>query len=281
MGRELQKRKRRSSRPKVQTHNRSKKLLNPLGNNLIAQNWYVFDAPLQPISSLTPRPINCDGFSLCLKSKAHIYGRLSLANVRPPPICRNKNETMSQNYRRLGLVAKLGKATGGTEAHPHDKKGPRGTDDPLAIKNATSKNGASVVKHVAVERDAEGRIIRVLGGARNPLRDPLNDLDSDSDEEGDGEDDGEEWGGIGDDGGDEAPKVVDLLEREARRPVEKHVRHQSEREREWLQRLVDRHGDDTAAMARDARLNPMQQTKADIARRLKVYRADLKSEQSA
>ena len=192
---------------------------------------------------------------------------------------------MTQNYRRLGLVAKLGKATGGTEARPHDKKRARVADDPLAIKNVTSKNGGSIVKHVAVERDAAGRIVRVLGGGRNPLNDPLNDLDSDEEGGGGVEDDGGEWGGVGDgdgDGdGDEPPKVVHQLEREARRPVEKHIRHQSEREREWLQRLVDKHGDDTAAMARDPKLNLMQQTKADIARRLKVYKADLKSELNA
>jgi len=39
MGRELQKRKARSSRTKVQTHNRRKKILNPAGSNVIAQNW--------------------------------------------------------------------------------------------------------------------------------------------------------------------------------------------------------------------------------------------------
>jgi len=32
---------------------------------------------------------------------------------------------------------------------------------------------------------------------------------------------------------------------------------------------VARHGDDTRAMARDAKLNPMQQTAADIAKRIK------------
>jgi nucleolar protein 16 len=47
------------------------------------------------------------------------------------------------------------------------------------------------------------------------------------------------------------------------------VRRQSEREVEWLRRLAERHGDDTGAMARDIKLNPMQQTAADIKRRLK------------
>ncbi len=46
MGRELQKRKRRSSRAKVTMPNRRKKALNPLGNDIIAKHWYVPpDAP--------------------------------------------------------------------------------------------------------------------------------------------------------------------------------------------------------------------------------------------
>ena len=39
MGRELQKRKRRSSRAKVTMSNKPKKRLNPLGNGIIARNW--------------------------------------------------------------------------------------------------------------------------------------------------------------------------------------------------------------------------------------------------
>jgi len=46
MGRELQKRKRRSSRPTVRTHNYRKKALNPQGSNIVAQEWYANIAPL-------------------------------------------------------------------------------------------------------------------------------------------------------------------------------------------------------------------------------------------
>lgn len=101
----------------------------------------------------------------------------------------------------------------------------------------------------------------------NPLRDPLNDvLDSESDSDGDDGDDGEEWGGID---AAAAPRVVRELEREAAQPTEKLVRHQSEREMEWLGDLVAKHGEDVAAMARDAKLNRMQQTAADIRKRLR------------
>ncbi len=124
-----------------------------------------------------------------------------------------------------------------------------------------------------MERDASGRITRVLRDS-NPLADPLNEFDSDSDseerrkEEAEKQRRYEEWSGFDADNADR-PEVVRALEREANRPVEKTVRRQSTREVEWLGRLVERHGGDVGAMARDRRLNPMQQTAADIGRRLR------------
>jgi nucleolar protein 16 len=130
------------------------------------------------------------------------------------------------------------------------------------------------VQEVKVERDASGRITRVVRDT-NPLNDPLNDLDADSDAEAQQAREQEQqrryeaWSGFQEGEGGERPEVLRALEREANQPTEKTVRHQSGREVEWLQRLVARHGDDTAAMVRDVKLNPMQQTAADIRRRLK------------
>ncbi|KAK4185202.1 ribosome biogenesis protein Nop16 [Podospora australis] len=214
MGRELQKRKARSSRSKVKIVNRRKKALNPLGNSIIAQNW-------------------------------------------------NKKETLSQNYTRFGIVAKLGKTTGGTAPTDKSKIRPEAADS-LAVKSADQ--GLLSVREVKVERDADGKIVRILRDT-NPLNDPLNDLESDSEAE---EKEYEEWGGFKDGRVDTTKsEVLKALEEEASRPEVKQVRHSSEREVEWLQRLVDKYGDNVGAMARDRRLNPMQQTPADITRRLK------------
>ncbi|KAK4453661.1 ribosome biogenesis protein Nop16 [Podospora aff. communis PSN243] len=214
MGRELQKRKRRSSRATVRTHTRSKKVLNPQGNGVIATNW-------------------------------------------------DKKETLSQNYSRFGIVARLGKTAGGVQ-----KKIP-GSGDSAAAKPAPLTNplahkpldrGLLQVREVKVERDASGRIVRVVREA-NPLHDPLNEVEDGSDIE----DDGKEWGGIDAD----APEVLKALEAQMNVSVQARVRHQSEREREWLEDLVKRHGEDVEAMMRDRKLNPMQQTAADIRKRLK------------
>jgi nucleolar protein 16 len=212
MGRELQKKKARSGRQPVRQLNRTKKILNPRGNDAIAKNW-------------------------------------------------NKKETMSQNYRRLGLVARLKAPTGGTEKKLGATTTRAYPNDPFAI--ASIEN--AVVSEARVERDADGKIIRILGTSKpNPLNDPLNDLDNDSDAEGPAE----EWGGIEDDDADATDVVKSLLE-QSRQPDLPKKRHQSSREKEWLDKLVAKHGDNTAAMAKDRTLNPMQQTASDIARRLR------------
>lgn len=174
---------------------------------------------------------------------------------------RNKKETLSQNYRRLGLTAKLGKATGGMEARPSS----RAVQDPLAVSQASSSRAA--IRSVRVERDADGKITRVLHKS-NPLNDPLADLDSDDNDE-EEEEEEEPTANKAENG---ELRVVDLLEQEARAPTESHKRHQSSREREWIEALVARHGvDGVQAMARDMKLNPMQQTAGEIKRKLKVY----------
>ena len=133
----------------------------------------------------------------------------------------------------------------------------------------SAKKETPVVSEARVERDADGRIVKVLGSGgkkrkENPLNDLLNEIE-DREEE-----DEEEWGGI-DDG--EKTDVVRGLEELASRPEVKRPRHVSEREREWLENLVGRHGEDYEAMARDRKLNPMQQTAADIARRIRKSRS--------
>ncbi|KAK7935793.1 nucleolar protein 16 [Apiospora marii] len=236
MGRELQKRKRRSSRPSVrQPSSRPRRIANPLGNDIIAHNW-------------------------------------------------DKELTTAQNFRRLGLVSRLNAPTGGVEPNLRSKKSAgRSTKptDPFAI-TMLGRNDSAVTE-ARVERDENGKIIRIISTNEkktkpNPLNDPLNELETDSEAEEDDEemgDDGETWGGIEEENEDGVrTNVVKALEAEANRPRQKHIRGQSQREREWLQDLIDRHGDNTRAMARDRKLNPMQQTEADLERRIAKFKGE-------
>ncbi len=139
------------------------------------------------------------------------------------------------------------------------------TADSLAI--PTDRNtGKLAPEEVHVEKDPKtGRILRVIrpgpdeGPLYNPLNDPLNEImDADT---------------LVQDL--ETTTIISQLEKEAeeegKRLEKKRPRQQSQGEEEWMQRLVNKHGDDFMAMARDRKLNPMQQTEGDIGRRIKKW----------
>lgn len=138
--------------------------------------------------------------------------------------------------------------------------------DSLAIAPA-SVQVISKLDEVRVERDPNtGRILRLIqpeddNTRPNPLHDPLNDL---SDEEAEVRDPGQS-------------NVIAQLEAQAANEAEieakrKRPRQQSSREEEWIARLVEAHGDDITAMFKDRKLNPMQQSKGDIAKRVKKWK---------
>ncbi len=107
------------------------------------------------------------------------------------------------------------------------------------------KTGAIVsVQHEKSERE-------------NPLHDPLNDF-SDSDDT-----ELVESSGRG---------IVPELEEQAKYSRPKRPRMQSQREKEWIERLVERWGDDWGGMVRDRKLNPQQQSEGDLKRRVGVWR---------
>ncbi|OAP58351.1 hypothetical protein AYL99_07441 [Fonsecaea erecta] len=182
----------------------------------------------------------------------------------------DRKQTLSQNYKRLGLSSRLNAATGGTE-----KKAGKDTlnaehvkRDSLAIAGPLTAN--LTPQEVQVERDPEtGRILKIIrpetGEANdNPLNDPLNDIvDVENDKP----------------RSQAANGIVAELEAQAAEEEEllakrKRPRQQSQREEEWIATLVEKHGDDVKAMARDRKLNPMQQTEGDIARRLRKWKAN-------
>ncbi|KAG8623983.1 hypothetical protein KVT40_008959 [Elsinoe batatas] len=236
MGRERQKFKNRSSVSKVKHKPKSKKKL--LHNPIIAANW-------------------------------------------------NQKETLSQNYKRLGLTSRLNHSTGGTEKLGSTLPDSSDGDEAFTLDRPATKDMLNLnrklpthldISEVKVRRDPEtGAILSVLEESKprsNPLRDPLNDL-SNSDSE--GEEGGSGWQGFVNEHGiidgvtqkqDGTTEVVRALEAEAARPVVKKVRGQSEREKEWVERLVGRYGEDYRAMSRDGRLNPMQQSEGDIRKRV-------------
>ncbi|KAF1821213.1 uncharacterized protein K489DRAFT_322946 [Dissoconium aciculare CBS 342.82] len=234
MGRELQKRKNRSSVSKVKHKPKSKKRL--LAHPVIAANW-------------------------------------------------DKTQTLAQNYKRLGLTARLNKNTGGIEKKVSDIQSVETGDryslrDALNITSSSKRNQKIDLSEAKIERDPEtGKILRVLDGEApkaNPLNDPLNDLDSDS------EDDtgifslqNQHEAVMKKPSSTSKSAVTDTvrqLEEEASRPVTKYKRKQPDGEREFIEALVEKYGDDTGKMARDIKINYMQRSEGDLKKRIKRWR---------
>ncbi|KAI0998499.1 hypothetical protein K3495_g9698 [Podosphaera aphanis] len=217
MGRELQKKKNRSSISKVKIKPKSKKV-NPLANAIVAANW-------------------------------------------------NRHETLTQNYKRLGLTARLNSATGGIEKlKPSLSK--TFCQDKLAISNVIPKTIKP--SEARVERDPHtGKILRVIH--TTPKSNPLNDLIlSDSEDESLGTH-GERVKREKNESNSEN-QIIRQLEEQASACAPKKIRKQSEREQVWIANLVSSYGEDYIKMARDRKLNPMQQTPADIQRRVEKWK---------
>lgn len=183
---------------------------------------------------------------------------------------RDRQLTVSQNYKLLGLSSRLNAASGGTEK----KKAKDGSGvendvrDSLAIAGPRAATKMTP-QEVQVERDPEtGRIIKVVRPEiddldDNPLNDPLNEI---TDIE------------HGARKKRTANDVVALLEAQAVAEGEllamkRQPRKQSQRETDWVARLVEKYGDNIKAMVRDRKLNPMQQTEGDLSRRIKKWKA--------
>ncbi|KAL9007332.1 MAG: hypothetical protein Q9180_009693 [Flavoplaca navasiana] len=220
------------------------------------------------------------------------------------PTSRNKKQTLSQNYHRLGLVSKLNPRTGGIERSTSSIPPPGARKeeqrDSLAITNVDSTTlvpgkariirdeSGDVVKvvHEGGENGGKRKVERVWGGRR--LVDELGGEDDDDEDQehdsGGGEGntqhdllvDNVEEISSGNDGGRVVSQLARIasIEGEKKRP-----RKQSRREEEWVERLVEKYGDDVGKMVRDRKLNPMQQSHGDIAKRVKIWRETRKKKQ--
>ncbi|CAF9903354.1 MAG: Nucleolar protein 16 [Heterodermia speciosa] len=189
----------------------------------------------------------------------------------------DKNLTLSQNYRRLGLTSKLNARTGGTETKAADTNHPiedrQSKHDSLAVA-ASRPTTSTGLKTARVIRDQEGRILKLVDNAEgwtNPLKDPLTAMDEHIETEGAlNSSNRSTHDRIGQDGVVPELEAAALAEL-AKITKKKRPRKQSQREQEWIERMVDRYGQDIRSMSRDRKLNPNQQTEADIRRRVEVW----------
>lgn len=160
--------------------------------------------------------------------------------------------TMAQNYQRLGLRAKLGSTKGGIEKNIVQKlQNPESEEDAEKEQQKPKKLGKNQGRII---RDEDGNVVRV---------EYAKNSDSEDEEE-------DEWNGFEDDENTKT-EVVKELESYASTAVSK-PRWQSEREQDWISRLIDKHGEDYEAMFWDKELNIWQLSVGQIKRKIMKWK---------
>lgn len=149
-----------------------------------------------------------------------------------------KKQTLIQNYRRLGLVARPNQKTGGSETNDSD------------ISFFSETNLSKLQPNEArIERDDKGNIIGIIYGKQREFDDESDDNVMQIEEK--------------------VPKtdVIRELKKRAARYV-KVDKKLSKNETYFLKRLIDRYGDNVEAMAKDIKLNIMQETVGTLQRKI-------------
>ena len=177
---------------------------------------------------------------------------------------RKQSLTLAQNYQHLGLVARLKSRTGGTEKAAASQTGtPEGSSKATDCLSIVRKPAIITNLPLArIERDpvtGVARVVHTEDKADNPLNDPLNPITE------------KEYHEPLERSVDN--HVIIELEEQAKLEAKQRPRQQSQREEEWLAKLVAAHGDDYNAMRRDMKLNRFQQTEGDIKRRIARWKA--------
>ena len=192
------------------------------------------------------------------KATRRLKDRQRNINIHSNPIIAanwDKSLTLQQNYKRLGLRAKLGSMAGGQEQKV----------ETLTEIRAKREKSASKVKPSDIEQtedpaqipEGEARLIRdedtnevvrVIYGTMKVSK------DSEASEV-------------------ENTLVIKQLEEYAQKNSQlKRERTASDRENEWLKSLYEKHGDDYDKMKWDKKLNVQQQSAGELRRRITKWK---------
>ncbi|KAL0082443.1 ribosome biogenesis protein Nop16 [Phycomyces blakesleeanus] len=174
----------------------------------------------------------------------------------------NKEQTLRQNYARLGLLTSLNGSSGGREilnppTNPEQlgENGGQGVNgEQEELKELTEADIERLKKTLKpgeglIQRDDDGNVLRVIVGEKKTHDEILE----------------EEFEPV-----EAKTDVVRALEQQAAN-VLKRDRHQTELEKDWVGQLIDKHGDDYEAMFWDKKLNIYQQTTSHLRKKCQKY----------
>ncbi|KAG1142237.1 hypothetical protein G6F37_007552 [Rhizopus arrhizus] len=164
----------------------------------------------------------------------------------------DKKLTLRQNYAKLGLLTSLNGQTGGSE-----KKMPEESvaeQEPIDLKELTEEEIEKLKKTLGpgegiIQRDDEGNVVRVIVGEAKS-HDEILDAEVEPVEA--------------------KTDVVRQLEEQAANAFHRE-KYQSGFETHWIQKLIDKHGDDYKAMFWDKELNVNQHTAAQLKKKCEKY----------
>lgn len=163
--------------------------------------------------------------------------------------------TLQQNYKRLGLRAKLGSMPGGMEKelvkvsdrHKDDDRDTK--EDRVDLKQIEQTEDPAEIPEgeARIIRDPEtNEVVKVIYGTMKPQREEQPQ---------------------------ESSFVIKQLEEQAIRNAQKvKDRKQSDRETDWIKDLYEKYGDDYEKMKWDKKLNVQQQSAGDLKRRINKWK---------
>ncbi|KAJ2780845.1 Nucleolar protein 16 [Coemansia javaensis] len=169
--------------------------------------------------------------------------------------------TVSENYRRLGLVSRLNGVSGGTATDITAAKGEGAAPAPAPLEGMSEEEIKRAIPrgYGYIERDADGNVVRVVVPDEDAGGDPL-----DSDYE---------------IAPEEAKKEgARLLEQYAAEHESRREKWMSIGERQKLQAFIDAHGADYNAMFWDKDLNRQQLTARQIQKKIERYLVEKEAE---
>ncbi|KAI7861625.1 ribosome biogenesis protein Nop16 [Spinellus fusiger] len=169
----------------------------------------------------------------------------------------NKTETISQNYKRLGLLTSINGSSGGREMRYPPTKPTTSTkegEEENELKELEEADVERLKKTLKpgeglIQRDDDGNVIRVIVGEKKTHNEILE----------------EEVEAV-----EAKTDVVRALEQQAANEFIK-PRHQTEYEMDWVEKLIDKHGEDYEAMFWDKKLNVYQQTANQLRKKCQKY----------